>query len=509
MEENSLCFMCGQKSEKFHFISETKRESELSISYIICKHFWFQEDALQMAIICEPCWQKVDQFHCYYEDVRQRHEQLVLEPNSFFIKQEEIEIKDEVIANGNCEVEEENSLEGGGLVEVAEECNKLSLEIDQVFEKVTPKKIDRKRKLPSTKKKIIKKKSSEGEVAEKLTSKNPIAKRNLLLDQKRQEEDNFIKQHMTYVCVKCSLKFEDFITIRRHMLDFHGKPHIPCCGVQYTSRSVLFQHVQAVLNPGAFRCEHCDRTYPLYIYYIRHKQRYHPNNEPFKYNCDQCPKRFSSENKLELHVVHHRKKEEKFKCKICGKVFKWKNSLKNHMDSIHEKNAVYVCEICSKPFALRWMFLEHRETHDFTAEELRKQCPVCKRWQKNQRMWKKHMSRHNAAQSCKCDQCDHVSVNAMALKVHIERRHQKNLKCVCDLCGKVYGHPVTLKEHVANAHTKEPLYKCMFCERKFFSNASMYAHRKKAHPKEWQEYTKIKYGNKTPAAEEEKEEASV
>nr|XP_029733381.1 zinc finger protein 723-like [Aedes albopictus] len=399
--ESSPCFMCGQQSEKFHFISETKRESELSISYIICKHFWFQEDALQMAIICEPCWQKVDQFHCYYEDVRQHHEQLVLEPSSIFIKQEEIEIVEEGIANGNCEGEGKDSLDGGNHVEVTEECNKLSLTIDQVFEKLTPtpKKIGRKRELSSTKRKALRK--------------------NL-------------------------------------------------------------------------------------------QKRYHRNNEPLK--CDQCPKLFSTENKLNRHIVNHQKekarKEEKHICEICSRCFNRKASLKNHMVYMHEKNTVYVCEICSKTFTRKPPFLEHLQTHEFTAEELKKQCHVCKKWQKNLRLWKAHMTRHNAAGASKCDQCDHVSVNSLALKEHVERRHQKKQRCVCDLCGKVYGHPVTLKEHVANAHTKEPLYKCKFCERMFFSNASMYAHRKKAHPKEWQEYHRIRYGINMPA-EDEKDESSI
>nr|XP_019533186.2 transcription factor grauzone-like [Aedes albopictus] len=510
--ESSPCFMCGQQSEKFHFISETKRESELSISYIICKHFWFQEDALQMAIICEPCWQKVDQFHCYYEDVRQHHEQLVLEPSSIFIKQEEIEIVEEGIANGNCEGEGKDSLDGGNHVEVTEECNKLSLTIDQVFEKLTPtpKKIGRKRELSSTKKKSIKKKSSEGQVVKKLPRNKLDAKQRELIEQKRLEEDSFIKQHLTYGCEECSVKFENFISIRRHMIDVHDKPYIMCCGVRYTARGVLFQHVQAVLNPEAFRCELCDKTFKLNISYITHKQRYHRNNEPLK--CDQCPKQFSTENKLNRHIVNHQKekarKEEKHICEVCSRCFNRKASLKNHMVYMHEKNTVYVCEICSKTFTRKPPFLEHLQTHEFTAEELKKQCPVCKKWQKNLRLWKAHMTRHNAAGASKCDQCDHVSVNSLALKEHVERRHQKKQRCVCDLCGKVYGHPVTLKEHVANAHTKEPLYKCKFCERMFFSNASMYAHRKKAHPKEWQEYHRIRYGINMPA-EDKKDKSSI
>nr|XP_019539419.2 zinc finger protein 883-like [Aedes albopictus] len=478
--EGLSCFMCGKKSE--NFLSETGNEPELSISCIICQHFWFQEDALQTANICEPCWNKVDQFHRYYEDVRKHHEQLS-EPNSIFIKQEETEYEVEV---EKTNVKGEIMVDQKSKIHIAEERNQLAIEADQVVEKPTGRKIVRNRKSSAAPEKPMGD-QSDGQVVE-ASSKNPI----MLLAQKKQMEDGFIQQHLPYNCIECPTKFETFVSIRRHMEVVHGKAYIMCCGVQYNSRNLLFQHVQAVLNPEAFKCELCDKSFTLQLGYIRHKERCHPNENPFP--CDKCWKRFPSQLLLDRHIARHRKPKEKPTCKICGKCFQRNQTLKDHINSIHEKKAVYVCEICSKPFARQWMFREHRMTHDYTAEELRRQCSICKKWQKNERSWKKHMSLHKGEGAHKCDHCDHVSNNLYALNLHIERQHKNNKKCVCDLCGKVYAHAVTLKEHIANAHTGNPLYHCQFCDREFFSNASMYAHRKKAHPKEWQEWTKTKYG---------------
>ncbi|XP_029733247.2 transcription factor grauzone-like [Aedes albopictus] len=464
--DSKTCFMCGQNSATLHLTSDCRDgSSDLGIGHIICQHFWFQEDVLQSATICDPCWDKVDQFHRYYQEVKQYHEQL-LESNAIFIKQEETEFEAEEIElfGGGIDLQlDDGTLSGkDSKVEVEEAATQSAIEDDHVDENsTTPKK----------------------------------AKKPSLTEQRRQE-DAFINQHRSYNCDECPEKFKIFSSILRHVSTAHGQSSIKCCNIRFSSRCFLLQHVQAVINPDAFKCEICGKSYPFHERYIRHKLQVHPTEDQLIFKCDRCPKSFTSRSLLKRHIARHTMLEnEEAKCDVCGKCFRSKISLRDHKDAIHEKKANYICEICSKPFLKHQVFLEHRQTHDFTEGQLKRQCPICKKWQKNHRNWKKHMDRHERAGSYKCDQCDHVSVNANALKQHVERRHRRQ-KLACDLCGKEYSGAVTLKEHIANAHTGQPLYQCSFCDRSFFSNASMYAHRKKAHPKEWQECTKAKYGNK-------------
>ncbi|KXJ74159.1 hypothetical protein RP20_CCG014247 [Aedes albopictus] len=465
----TTCFMCGQKSTNFHLMLDTKSKPELGISYIICQHFWFEEDVLQAATICEPCWQKVDQFHRYYQEVKLHHEQFLLGSNSVFIKQEEVEFEanEDFLENSTDiqEGEENQSDNDESKGDNEEESNQLS--------------------------------SEAGPVGKSLSKRKIAQQRRLALALERQKEDEFIKQHKSYYCDECPEKFETFSSIRRHMVVSHNKTYIRCCNAQYRARSVLFQHVQTVLNPEAFKCEICEKTYTLHSGYLRHKMDAHPEKDQLVFSCDRCPKTYSRETLLKRHIALHETLEnEKAKCNVCGRCFQTKKALKDHIDVIHEKTTNYICEICSKPFANRRLFLEHRLCHDITEDQMKRQCPICKRWQKNPKSWKKHLSRHKAEGSHKCNQCDHVSVNSFALKVHIERRHLKNLKYVCDHCGKEYSRALTLKEHIANAHTGQPLYQCEHCDRSFFSNATMYTHRKKTHPQEYQEYIKARYGNK-------------
>ncbi|EAT39677.1 AAEL008544-PA [Aedes aegypti] len=469
---------------------DSTKESQLTISNIICKHFWFEEDALQTAIICELCWQKVDQFHRYYEEVKQLHDQLA-QPNTVFIKQEQIEFEVEFLSDPQNQIDQKVE---AGQHEVDDGISDRGIESDIVVEQESLFCEETKVEIQEEQNELSMKANSKGKT---ITKREMVRKRVELLNQKRQKQDDFIKQHKPYECEECPMKFEGFIAFRRHMQAAHGKSYIVCCNVKFSNQNVLHQHVQKVFNPETFKCEFCGKTYNLRIGYIRHKERVHRSEIPSLINCEQCPRSFTRQHLFERHMARHEaSKKEKPTCDLCGKSFKTRTNLRLHIDSLHEKKPNYICEICSKPFARRWMFLEHQLSHEYTEEQLKKQCPICKRWQKNLRYWKKHMGRHRSEGQHKCDECDHVSINLAALKVHVERRHLNNTSCVCDLCGKVYSHPVTLKEHVANAHTGEPLYKCLFCEMKFFSNATMYSHRKKAHPQEWQQYTKAKYGNK-------------
>nr|XP_019533191.2 zinc finger protein 728-like [Aedes albopictus] len=441
------CFMCGQIADNVHFISDTRSGQELCISNIICQHFWFQEEVLRTAIICEPCWQTVDQFHRYYQDVKQYHDQLS-EPNSICIKQEQLE---SIVEVEQSRIKAEVSSDEESNVAIAEESNEQSSKAEHAVEEQ-----------PGNS-----------------------------LESQQQMEDGLIRQHLPYNCDECSVTFENFLSMRRHMIDFHGQKYVKCCGVQYTSRHLLFEHVEAVFNPKAFKCDLCTRSFKSRLGYTKHKQLCHSK----LFTCDQCPKQFPSKFQLKRHIENHtRFKSGIFTCETCGKCFHKYVLLKEHIDAVHEKNENFVCDICSESFTKKMMLKEHRLTHDYSPDQLKKQCPICKRWQKNVRLWKIHVDRHKGDGEQQCDQCDHVSINLSALKRHIERMHERKMDCPCDLCGKVYANQHTLREHVARAHTKEPLYQCRFCEKKFFSSPRMYTHRKAAHPKEWQEYITTKFG---------------
>ncbi|XP_029733293.1 transcription factor grauzone [Aedes albopictus] len=492
----SDCFTCGQKAEKFFPIADPGgEESKRNIRLVMCQHFWFKADDLKSAIICELCWDKVDEFHRFYQEVKTLHEDREdSKPLSDFIKQEEIEIEACVIP-GIYPVVALN-VEETAKEEETEECkSEASDRCSDVPSAVSGDSCSPVRKRRRTGKREQKKKSSGPRI---------VRKRKKVSPEQQKAEDDVIKKHRPYLCEDCVVEeFEDFDSIRRHTVQNHDKPYIICCDNQYRTRAILYQHVQSVLNPQSIQCELCYRTFKFQSGYDRHKEEVHADEHLLIFKCDRCPKSFPKQKLLKRHLNEHETLEkEKAKCEVCGKCFRTQLHMKRHVTQVHEKIFEFMCEICSKGFMKRSELKDHRQYHELTADEMKKQCPICNKWLKNLRYWKRHVGRHQNEGEHKCEQCNHVSVNLVSLKLHIERKHGPNIKkYVCDLCGKEYSRPVTLKEHIANAHTGKPLYQCQFCDKSFFSNATMYAHRKKDHPQEWLQDHKAKYANSAEQGE--------
>ncbi|XP_019539397.2 transcription factor grauzone-like [Aedes albopictus] len=475
------CFICCQRTTNFLTISDSENDSKCNTGLIIRQHFWFQESDLQDGIICESCWEKVNQFHRFYQEVQELHAQLVKsETLVVFIKQDEDLIEEDQLRNNCVELTAVDE-------ELEVQCkSELAGESDiHPTESELPDKPRKKRKYT--------RRAPEERIAK---PKKPRPHKLLTADE-RQAEDDYIKQHTRYTCLDCDLVFDDFRGTKRHRLKVHQQAYVVCCDQQFRTRSLLYQHVQSRLNPESFKCEICGRVFELRRNYLRHQREIHAAEQELIHKCHRCPKGFVKEGALKRHLAEHETLDNELaKCDTCGYKFGTKEALKKHIKAVHEEASDYICEICSKGFYRKSFFLEHRKTHDMTAEQLKKQCPVCNKWLKSHAYWVKHVRRHRNEGDHKCQECGHVSINLMALKAHMTRRHgpSSHRRHVCELCGKEYSHGTTLKEHVANAHTGAPLYQCCYCSKSFFSNATMYGHRKKDHPQEWLKDHMAKYG---------------
>lgn len=455
-----ICFICCQASTNW---CTTEVTLELNSSYIICQHFWFQEHELRNALICGSCWEKVDQFHRFYQEVKELHEKLKSQLPPIFIKQEEIHI-DEDLEHESYEDVTMSKFEDSSMISE-----------------------EREEEQPS---------NASQERGQKRPWKHSKPRITLTAEE-RQAQDDVIRQHMPYVCEECDLEFDSFCVTVRHRINVHDQTYLTCCDRQYKSRAMLYEHA---LNPGAFKCEFCGKTFKLIHGYHRHKKQHHKDETELLFKCHLCPESFAQEVMLRRHLVEH----DPTKCEVCGKEFSNKYGLQRHIKDYHEEQKEFICDVCSKGFSRQSMYLEHRRTHDLTPEQMREQCSVCNKWLKNQVCLEKHMKRHRTEGAHICDVCDHVSVNALSLRVHKVRQHGPNSKKhACDICGKEYTRVMTLREHIANAHTREPLYECRYCSKKFFSSATMYAHRKKHHPDEWLKDHLTKYGTGEEGAHEE------
>ncbi|XP_029733282.2 transcription factor grauzone [Aedes albopictus] len=514
-EEEAGCLTCSRKPLNFYRIRAEPEEEDRKqdICRVICQHFWFQEDDLLEEIICKICWEKLSEFHEFYSEVERLHKRdasagvLVKEeddsgePIVEIIEEHIIQNKDDKNPSAIEELKVEPSTEEY-LTETLEELEELndedfSAEDDDNHSEYEPEEPPPE---PRPKRKYTRRAPEEKAKKERKRSYPYKAKTTA----EREAEDVFIRQHTPYVCEHCNVDFEQFHLFQRHCVQTHGKEgFIVCCGIRHRKRTVLYQHVQHVLNPEAFKCEICGKTYKNRFGYNRHKKESHATEEERTFKCHRCPKSFIKEGPLKRHLADHETLDKgTAKCETCGKCFSSIGILKNHVKYRHVKQMEYICDVCSKGFYMRSTFVTHRKTHEVPAEQLRKQCPHCFKWCKNHDYWRVHVRRHKNEGQLSCDVCGHVSPNLMALKGHKARMHSGPKVFPCSFCGKEYARAITLKEHVAAAHTGDILYQCPHCEKTFNSSANMHSHRKKMHPKEWLEQRLAKYGNRDAMANE-------
>uniref|UniRef100_A0A8D8FHX4 Transcription factor grauzone n=1 Tax=Culex pipiens TaxID=7175 RepID=A0A8D8FHX4_CULPI len=500
-ETGGSCLTCPRKPLNFYQIA-TAADSKLNILGILSQHFWFQENDLleRSDIICKVCWEKVSEFHEFYLEVEKLHNRTDPVPLPVFVKEE-----DEYVEEAEYPDEESKptleDIKVEPMVEVIEELSEAGQDSESEFESSSRDdqsdyEPEPEEEVPRQKRKYTRRTPGE-KVKKERKEPYPYAPKST---EEREEEDRFIRQHVRYVCEEdnCNVEFEHFHVFQRHCLQTHKKEgFITCCGIRHRKRSVLLQHVQHVLNPDAFKCEICGKSYKNRFGYNRHKKESHATEEERAFKCHRCTKSFIKEGALKRHLADHETLDNgTAKCETCGKCFSNINILKNHVKYRHLKQTEYICDVCSKGFYMRSTFMTHRKTHEVPAEQLRKQCPICSKWCKNHDYWRVHVRRHKNEGELSCDVCGHVSPNLMALKAHKSRMHTGPRVFPCTMCGKEYARAITLKEHVAAAHTGDVLYKCPHCAKTFNSSANMHSHRKKMHPKEWLEQRLAKYGNR-------------
>ncbi|XP_045782048.1 zinc finger protein 891-like isoform X2 [Maniola jurtina] len=83
---------------------------------------------------------------------------------------------------------------------------------------------------------------------------------------------------------------------------------------------------------------------------------------PTKYQCDQCPKRYSMAQNLSQHINTVHKNTYGTFCTICEKDFNTKELLDRHM-RMHTGQLIYRCDVCMRVFKGKRAFQAHYLTH--------------------------------------------------------------------------------------------------------------------------------------------------
>ncbi|XP_055598231.1 zinc finger protein 879-like [Uranotaenia lowii] len=251
----------------------------------------------------------------------------------------------------------------------------------------------------------------------------------------------------------------------------------------------IVMHMARHIQPSAFKCEICGFMVTRPRFLINHRQTHLPE-ELKPHACPHCPKKFSWERGLHVHMNHHKPPEERvsFPCPFCNKIYNTAGGLSTHKRNYHaeqpKKKVVQVCEICAKTFAHGSALKEHVRTMHLVDQKFQLQCKVCSKWVKNARVLRVHLQTHSEIDYA-CEHCDYTTKKKSLLSKHIKTHHQQERPITCDTCGAAFKLRRQLLYHINMKHKNTHVrYRCNFCPSTFSCSTNFYAHRRKQHPKE-------------------------
>nr|XP_019933142.2 transcription factor grauzone-like [Aedes albopictus] len=298
--------------------------------------------------------------------------------------------------------------------------------------------------------------------------------------------DELVLQHYKLSCDLCSEPLEDFTELRKHYKYVHDEQgYLKCCNKKIFKKCWMVEHIQLHLNPDAFHCDICNKSYSSSKVLKEHTKEVHSPNESRPFKCDVCLKPFVSNAHLNAHImVAH----GSVQCPQCPKVLASQGSLKKHLVAMHGDGEQHVCDVCARVFRSKQCFDTHVKGHLGTRTENRVQCSMCSVWLTDKYCLTKHVRRMHIQPevALACELCGKQVRNQDALNCHMRRAHTES-RFACDICHKKFKRPHHMREHVAIHHTGEALYGCNHCPERFNTKNKQYMHRKTAHPVEWEE----------------------
>ncbi|XP_055623176.1 transcription factor grauzone-like [Toxorhynchites rutilus septentrionalis] len=482
--EVNMCAIC--LSEKSQLVEVTFDETDTQcIGPVLVRHLWFRQEELSYRYVCEDCWKEVKHFHHFYMMIEKVHAEMKLSsdrdklysPKTEFISSASENRYTSVAPQDSetCNEQITNESETVDLEEVYIK-NESSHDTSEKEDSVDNESEDEDESMEETSK------PSKYQCKEKLSKifHKPVE---VIV-----EEDKKISQHCKLECDECKTSFPNFTQFKRHFREVHQtKGYVVCCNRKFHKRVHLVEHVTKHINPDAFKCTICNKTYCNSTGLSLHMTK-HGAQDGLPHKCDQCERSFAKKFQLNTHQLQHVAEEDKkCVCTVCNKTLANKYSLQHHINRIHLRKFKFVCDICGRILNSRHTWKTHRLTHSEVLPLKKIQCPQCGSWHKNTESLLKHERTHNEHKRTQhvCPDCGKVAPTSNALRSHRVYVHQLKPSHVCSVCGKAFKKDIALREHMSQ-HTGKRLYKCTYCEKEFNSSANMFAHRKRTHREEWE-----------------------
>ena len=319
-----------------------------------------------------------------------------------------------------------------------------------------------------------------------------LQKKKSSMNQKKTTEDILISDvNKRFVCsfIGCGKKLKTKEILRIHLKTHssHPKPHkchFEGCSSAFDNRRNLRDHINSHNGVRPFNCEFCPKRFTTASLRKRHTEYHHKVDQTLICQMDECYKEFQTVHSLKEHQKRSHLREKRFACNQPNCAFRAVNKsiIKTHVFNVHSDERPFVChfEGCSKSFKNRHRLKFHIESH---SSERKFKClsDGCEKIFKSETLLKAHTRyAHSQIFSCDWPECEYTCNSRKCLRSHqVIHKSKRNVLCVCSQCGKAFKNKAQLDSHM-KIHTNDKRYACSWpgCQYRSTNFANFYKHKR-------------------------------
>ncbi|XP_058444471.1 transcription factor grauzone-like [Malaya genurostris] len=465
-----VCLTCTKATEPDCSILISEREN---IQIVLTKYFWFTEDENQKSILCQICWNKIDDFHKFYCEVERIHSH-----HDYKIPTQFLQVKEEPIAQELAPCLPDVL----GLNDSLKSGDSDSRETSPCGDDQKDESSDMEDEKPLASRRTKRK-----------TSRKRAHSRSTSVDLNRTADDQLIAERIELRCDTCSLECSTFDEVQKHSMAQHEKrAFVYCCNLKFSRKCRLMDHIRYHLNPTEFKCDICPKQFPNSESLSRHKDSAHVSDGDRTLQCSICSKTFSRLKSLTMHEKHHKKK---WRCMSCKKYFANESLLLAHNRRIHP-DEMSAEQLDQNEQEQKSESDDKNDTVEQDAECTGSDDDPEFEDDKPKRRKRKRSGRSSlrpadwALQSqqliakyinLECDTCSQKFATFEELEHHGPSQHDKKVHVYC--CEYKFSRKCRLMDHL-QYHENPSKYQCTVCSKQFQNSESFKRHNDLAHKEE-------------------------